>query len=453
MAGRQRVRTGGPYNDRAALRAVVTRGLIWLVVLMLSRPPFALAQEEAVEATLVGASPTAATQRLFSQQELDQILAPIALYPDALLAQLLMASTYPLEVVQAARWIKAHPNLKGEELQAALQQEAWDPSVKGLTSVPQVLAMMDEKLDWTQKLGDAFLSQQQAVMDTIQSLRARAQAAGNLVATPQQTVLTQGQQISIAPASPGVIYVPVYDPALVYGAWWWPAPPYYWYPPGYVGYGPYLYFGIGFIVGTAIWGACDWGHHAVVVNVPHYNVYNHARREDARWSHAVEHRHGVPYRDDATRAHFGRALPGAEFRRDFRGYEHEERHQAIQRPSTVPIQPQHPRPSAVPVPSQPPRPSGQQPAGAARSERAVPPAAVQRVPPPSPQPSGPPPASPRVVPSMPEHRAPATTTEHAPPVFESFGHGGAAQEHSHRGAASREVPHSAPSGGIPARHR
>jgi hypothetical protein len=461
---------------------------------MLCRPPLALAQEPTESAAPPAAAPPAPAQRLFSQQELDQILAPIALYPDALLAQILMASTYPFEVVQAARWLKAHPNLKGEELQAALQEQTWDPSVKGLTSVPQVLAMMDEKLDWTQKLGDAFLSQEQAVMDTIQSLRARAQAAGHLASTPQQTVVTQGQQISIVPATPGVIYVPVYDCGLVYGPWWWPAPPYCWYPPGYVVYGPFLYFGIGLIVGAAIWGACDWGHHTVVVNVTHYNTYNHAHRKDFHWSHEVDHRRGVPYRDDATRQRFGRILPGAELRHDFRGYEQRGEYPAgAPRPTVEQIQSELARPSA-PAPGRPaggqrieppaavgaPAPApGAQPARPPAPPRAEPPAAVgapapgaQPARPPAPPRAQPPaavgapapapgvqparpPALPRAEPPVaaPRPVTPPSAGQRVPPAFESFGRGDAARVYSNRGAASRGVPQSAPPAGAARGHR
>ena len=172
---------------------------------------------------------------VFKQEELDQILAPIALYPDSLVAQILMASTYPLEVVQADRFAKQNASLKGEALTKALEAQSWDPSVKSLVNFPQVLTMMSEKLEWTQKLGDAFLAQQKPVMDTIQSLRAKAQAAGNLKTTKEQTVIVEEKIIKIEPASPQVIYVPAYNPTVVYGAWPYPAyPPYSYYPPGYV---------------------------------------------------------------------------------------------------------------------------------------------------------------------------------------------------------------------------
>ena len=361
-------------------------------------------------ATVATGAPSPGIQRTFSQEELDQLLAPIALYPDALLAQILMASTYPLEVVQAARWAKAHPELQGEQLQAALQEQGWDPSVKGLVSVPQVLTMMDEKLDWTQKLGDAFLAQQPQVMDTVQRLRAKAQAAGNLRSTPQQTVVDEGGAVEIQPANPQVIYVPVYDPAVIYGPWWWPVAPYYWYPPGYViAPGPVIYFGFGVVLGPWIWGGCDWKHRTVVVDVPRYNSFNHTRIASPQWTHDVDHRRGVPYRDDATRQRYGRALPGVEARRDFRGYEQPH-------PNTQAL-----RPSVEQVREQLAHPASQAPGRAPGGERVV---TGRSAPPASPPQHG--------------HGAP----EPAPPAFETFGHGAATSAYSNRGAASRGVPHS-----------
>ena len=189
---------------------------------------------------------------LFTQQELDQMLAPIALYPDSLLSHILMASTYPLEIVEAARWVKAHPTLQGDQAVKATDQNNWEPSVKSLVAFPNVLAMMDEKLDWTERLGDAFLSQQPEVMDTVQNLRQRASANGTLQSTDQVRIDQEGQNISITSPDPQVVYVPYYDPTVIYGPWWWPAyPPVFWRPwPGYF-VGPRL--GIGYV-----WGP---GHH------------------------------------------------------------------------------------------------------------------------------------------------------------------------------------------------
>jgi hypothetical protein len=168
----------------------------------------------------------------FRQEELDQMLAPVALYPDPLLSQILMASTYPLEVVQASRWSRANPALNGEEALRAAGQMDWDPSVKSLAAFPQVLAMMEENIGWTERLGEAFLAQQAEVMDAVQGLRRRAEAAGNLRSTEQMRVARQGDVIFLEPPAPEIVYVPYYNPVVVYGSWWWPAfPPFFWAPP------------------------------------------------------------------------------------------------------------------------------------------------------------------------------------------------------------------------------
>jgi hypothetical protein len=150
-----------------------------------------------VPAHAQGAAAPAPTQsqtqgeQTFSQAQIAQVVAPIALYPDPLLTQVLMASTYPLEVVEAARWSRDNPTVKGQALETAMQAQSWDPSVKALTAVPQTLEMMSDKLAWMEELGDAFLAQQQDVLNAVQTLRAEAQAAGNLKSTPQQVVTTE----------------------------------------------------------------------------------------------------------------------------------------------------------------------------------------------------------------------------------------------------------------------
>lgn len=260
----------------------------------------------------------------FSNQEIEQLVAPIALYPDPLVAQILMASTYPLEVVSAARWVEANPNLKGKALEDALQQQTWDPSVKSLTAVPQVLDMLNKKLDSTEKLGDAFLAQQKDVLDAIQRLRAKAQEKDHLNSSKEQTVKTTQQDgnsvISILPAEPDVIYVPTYDPNIVYGTWPYPSyPPYYYYPPGYELGAALLTFGAGWAVGNAIWGHCDWRHGNVNIDVNRYNSFNRTNINDANWHHDVAHRQGVEYRDHATQLKYGQdQLKGMESREAFR---------------------------------------------------------------------------------------------------------------------------------------
>jgi hypothetical protein len=206
----------------------------------------------------VQGSPPAA---LFRTEELEQLVAPIALYPDALLAHILMAPTYPLEIVSAERWVKANPNLKDQALEDALQTQTWEPSVKSLAAFPQVLTMMNDKFDWTQKRGDAFLAQQKDVMDAVQRLRTKTQVQGHLQSMPEQKVIVEqpaGSQttvVKIEPANPQVVYVPTYNPTVVYGAWPYPAyPPYYYYPPGYVAETSIFSFGVGMAVGSALWG-------------------------------------------------------------------------------------------------------------------------------------------------------------------------------------------------------
>ena len=271
------------------------------------------------------ASPAAAGAKAFSQQELDQLLAPIALYPDALLAQVLMASTYPLEVVAADRWAKANPGLKDKALEDALQQQSWDPSVKSLAVFPQVLTMMSEKIDWTQKLGDAFLAQQKDVLATAQALRAKAAEQGTLKDTKKQKVTTEKTEsttvIKIEPTNPEVVYVPTYNPTVVYGAWPYPAyPPYYYYPPGYVAGGALLGFTAGVIVGGALWGNCNWRGGDVNVNVNRYNNFNKTNVSNGNWNHNASHRGAVPYRDQGVAKQYGRTPSADSASRDaFRG--------------------------------------------------------------------------------------------------------------------------------------
>ena len=194
--------------------------------------------------------------------QLQQLVAPIALYADALVAQVLAAATYPDQIVEADRWLQQHPDLKGEQLGQEVDQQPWDPSVKALTEFPSVLANMDKNLSWTSSLGDAYVNQQQDVMDAVQVMRQRAKQAGNLNTTSQQTVSQQGQTIVIQPADPQVVYVPAYDPWLVYGAPLGVWPGWYWYPGLYLT-GPGIAFGLGFGIGFFGgygWGWRNWGY-------------------------------------------------------------------------------------------------------------------------------------------------------------------------------------------------
>ncbi|MEN6617325.1 MAG: DUF3300 domain-containing protein [Syntrophorhabdus sp.] len=271
-----------------------------------------------------------AQSKQYKPEEISQLVAPIALYPDDLIAQILMASTYPLEVVEAARWLKANPNLKGSQLTSALEKQNWDPSVKSLMNFPSVLNMMNEKLDWTQKLGDAFLAQQKDVMSGIQTLRAKAQASGNLKSTSQQKVIVQEQAIVIQPANPQVIYVPTYDPVVVYGAWPYPSyPPYYYYPPGYTAGVAAFSFAAGVAVGAAwgyAWGGCNWNHGDVNVNVNKNTTINNQINRSAyvnnngEWKHDPNHRKGVAYNNQNVANKYGQGQRGPDARKNYRGY-------------------------------------------------------------------------------------------------------------------------------------
>lgn len=253
----------------------------------------------------------------FSKEELTQMLAPIALYPDSLVAQVLMASTYPLELVEAERWRRQNTALQGDELDNALKEKSWDPSVKSLCHVPDLLFSLSEKLDQTRKLGDAFLAQENEVMATVQELRRKADQQGNLTTTTEQKVVVEREIIRIEPADPRVVYVPVYNPLYVYGPWWYPAyPPYYWYyPPGYGIVGGYIGFAPGIFIGFDLfsWVWFDWPYYRVHVNYSRTARFHHYHRRGdygvTTWRHIPYHRRGVAYRDRRTGEQFGQRPP------------------------------------------------------------------------------------------------------------------------------------------------
>ncbi|MBX9827423.1 MAG: DUF3300 domain-containing protein, partial [Xanthobacteraceae bacterium] len=279
------------------------------------------------------AAAPAQSQQTLSAGELDQLLAPVALYPDALLADIMMASTYPLEVVQADRWAKDNKSLKGDALSKALEAQSWDKSVKSLVITPDVLSMMSTKLDWTQKLGDAVLAQQPDVMDSVQRLRSKAQANNKLQTTKQQKVSvssvpaannTTKQVIVIEPAEPNTVYVPYYDPGVVYGAWPYPAyPPYSWGYPGWIP-GSAIAAGIAWGAGIAFgawainnWGGgFNWGNNNININ-RNTNINTGNRN----WVHNPDHRQGVRYNNRDVQQKFGNRgdRGNAQDRLDFRG--------------------------------------------------------------------------------------------------------------------------------------
>ena len=267
----------------------------------------------------------------FSPEELDQMLAPIALYDDALLSQVLMATSYPLEIVEAARWSQANPNLKGDAAVTAVADKTWDVSVKSLVAFPSVLKQLSDHLDWTQKLGDAMIGQQADVATSIQRLRAKASAAGTLKTGKEQTVTTQTQgsdtTIAIQPTNPEVVYVPTYDPNTAYGQWSNPS-----YPPTSYPTGGALMSGLAWGVGIAAAGAMfsswNWnsGGSGNYVNIDVNRATNIDRNYNranvgtcGRWQHDASHRKGVAYRDPAARQQYGQNRPGADQRQQFRG--------------------------------------------------------------------------------------------------------------------------------------
>jgi hypothetical protein len=271
-------------------------------------------------------------EQVLSNEQLEQLASPIALYPDSLLSQILRASTYPLVVVEAARWQKANKKLEGEPLAQALEKQSWDPSVKSLVNFPQVLTMMNERLSWTQQLGNAVLGQQKEVMEAVQRLRFKAQETGNLTTTTEQKVIVEETIIRIEPAKTEVIYVPTYNPVVVYGAWPYPAypAPAPYYPPGYVAGAA----AIGFAAGVAYshawgyaWGHCNWRGGDIDIDVnrnANLNRNNNRERNRTReniskregrggrgsgrgsWGHDSSHRKGVGYADRKTAQRFDR---------------------------------------------------------------------------------------------------------------------------------------------------
>lgn len=240
-------------------------------------------------------------RRTYTQAELDQMLAPIALYPDALLSQVLMASTYPLDIVEAARWTRTHPGLQGDEAVGRVADEDWDPSVKSLVAFPRLLQRMDENLAWTRRLGEAFLEQEPHVMETVQQLRRRAEAAGHLLPDGRLRTIADGDTIIIESADPRVVYVPYYDPWVAYGVWHWPA-----YPP--VAWSPWTGYAIGVTTGF-FFGGIDWHHrHVKVVHVHNHYLrghhHAHAPIHVGKWHHA-------PRQQRVVRRHDEREIPFA----------------------------------------------------------------------------------------------------------------------------------------------
>jgi hypothetical protein len=274
----------------------------------------------------------------YTTQELTQMLAPIALYPDALLSQILMASTYPIEVIEANRWVKINSELVGNSLDTALLDKDWDPSVKAICHFPSTLAVMSERISETTNLGNAFLVQETEVLGVIQHLRDQAYSQGNLRSTTEQTVIVEKETIIIEPARPEVIYIPYYDPYYVYGPWWYPGyRPYYWGPSGIrLGVGISFWPGVtfGFVFGS--WSYFDWHSHHIYINFhnrPRF-VRNNWYRSSGRWQHSPRHRRGVAYRDKHTARKYGQTrYRTRDLRHESRGFRNDR--QRVRQPDRI----------------------------------------------------------------------------------------------------------------------
>ncbi|PYB69582.1 DUF3300 domain-containing protein [Pseudomonas sp. LB-090624] len=301
-------------------------------------PGLVLAQDVPAPDPVPQAETVAAKTPVFTQEQLDQMLAPVALYPDPLLAQVLMAATYPGQVSEAVTWSKANPKASGDDAVKQVAKQPWDPSVQALVAFPQLLATLGQDPVWVQRLGDAFLAQPDDVMGAVQRLRHQAQAAGNLQSNQYQNVTVQAvpapqaassppSTIIIQPADPQVVYVPSYNPTTTYGTWAYPASPPVYYPPPPMYYpGSALVAGLAFGTGVAIvaslWGDCDWGNNDIDIDVNRYNNINANNRitnNQNKWQHNAANREGVPYRDARSRQQYGRQLDGATQRTAFRG--------------------------------------------------------------------------------------------------------------------------------------
>jgi hypothetical protein len=315
-------RTGSRKEAAKILAAVLSLLLIPADTLLLAQQTAPAPAPSPAAAPAPAAEPEAVK---LSADQLAALVAPIALYPDPLLAQVLVASTYPLDVVQAQQWLAKNEKLKGDALSKAAEQQPWDPSVQALVLLPDALKLLGDNISWTKDLGDAFLAQQEDVMAAVQNLRRKAKDDGKLESTEQQKVETtteEGQTVVvIQPANPEVVYVPTYNPTVVWGApAYYPYPPIY-YPPPYYG-GAWLGFGVGVAIGIGIsggWGwGCGWGHNDININYNNNFVNNSNRNNNINrsgngsWQHNAKQRGGVPYKDKATASKYGGGTRGSQ---------------------------------------------------------------------------------------------------------------------------------------------
>ncbi|HTO77660.1 MAG TPA: DUF3300 domain-containing protein [Thermoanaerobaculia bacterium] len=311
---------------RSRFQGFPAASLVGILCAWMAAPGQAFSQEPPPQAAPAGSQAAQVPEEAekLTNDQLDSLVAPIALYPDPLLAQCLVASTYPIDVVSAQQWLEKNSSLKGDALAKEAENQPWDPSVQALVSIPDALKRLSENIAWTKDLGDAFLAQQSDVMDAVQRLRAKAKDAGKLESSDQQKVETQTveskQVIVIQPASPEVVYVPTYSPTVIWGPPIYPYPPMY-YPPYYAG-AAWVGFGVGIAVGIGIsggWGwGCGWhgGGNTININnnnnyVNHYNRQNNVNRSgNSNWQHNAQQRGGAPYKDRATANKYGGGTRG-----------------------------------------------------------------------------------------------------------------------------------------------
>ncbi len=269
-------------------------------------------------------APSAQAAAKIPADQLDSLVAPIALYPDPLLSQVLVASTYPLEVIQLQQWLAQNKGKNETQLADAVKKQDWDPSIQGLAALPDVVKLLAENIKWTTDLGNVFLAQQNDVMDAVQRMRKKAQDAGNLKSTEQVKVETKTVEsqpiIVVEQANPQVVYVPSYNPTVVYGPPVYAYPPIAYPPPGYYAAGMAISFGVGVAMG-AMWGGgwgynCGWGgNNNITINnnnnfVNNSNRVNGGNRGNSNWQHNPKHRGGAPYGDRGTASKFGGTTRG-----------------------------------------------------------------------------------------------------------------------------------------------
>ena len=278
------------------------------------------------DALLFGQQQQSAQPAKLPAEQLDSLVAPIALYPDPLLSQTLVASTYPLEIIQLHQWLQKNPGLKDKALSDAVMKQGWDPSIQAMAALPDVVKQLAENIKWTAELGNAFLAQQEDVMEAVQRMRKKAKDAGNLKTTEQQKVETKVVEsktvVVIEQANPQVVYVPSYNPVVVYGPPVYPYPPIYYPPPGYYAAGMAISFGVGVAMGamwSGGWGwGCGWGNNDIDINVNNnFNRNTNVNRSgnrtnvgNTKWQHNPQHRGGAPYSDRATASKYGGTARG-----------------------------------------------------------------------------------------------------------------------------------------------